>query len=101
MKMKKFPGRMTRKEAKRYFEQGRAFIIVPSKCKPFYYGGIGAKMQYRLTEYASICYPQRLQEDEISFDIYVSEFMYYNCNYQVGYYPAFYEPNKELLDEYV
>lgn len=40
---------------------------------------------------------EHVQERSFSFHSYVAEFKFYNCNSEVGYYPAFYVEESEVI----
>lgn len=71
--------RINKTTARKMWNEGHNFIIVPCKCSP---AGIGAL--YTETD---------LSEDYSTrrpFDTFVNEFEFYNCNNETGRYAAFY-----------
>ena len=71
--------RINKATARKMWNEGNNFIIVPCKCSPM---GLGAL--YTSTDLSSEDIPRR------SFDSFVNEFEYYNCNAETGRYAAFY-----------
>lgn len=65
--------------ARKMWNEGRNFIIVPCKCSPV---GIGAL--YTETDLSEDYNTRR------PFDTFVNEFEFYNCNNETGRYAAFY-----------
>lgn len=86
MKMKKFPGRINKAEAKKRWNNDLPFVIVPCKCRPFDFLG-------NLDEFAYLVFPEHEKENHRSFDSFLDSFLYYNCNSVCGMYPSFYVPN--------
>ena len=82
--MIKYPGRLTKKQARILFNEGSPVLIVPCKCSPFDFIG-------RLSRYGSVAYKPIMSEDYSDFDKFVNAFEYYNCNPELGRYAAFYK----------
>ena len=89
--MIKYPGRITKKEARKLFRGGVKFIIVPCKCRPYNYNG-------SLGDTAGIVDPLKMPDKYKCFDTFVNEFEYYNCNSELGYYAAFYKTQSNTFD---
>ena len=73
--------RINKRVAKRLFTEGVTVRVLPCKANPhspWWHGGA--------------CWnPAYIKENTSKdFDEMVSAFIYYNCNHEVGYYPAFY-----------
>lgn len=66
--------RINKKAARKLYNSGVEILIIPCKCSPLaaWFTGI------------------TLNNTGRPFDVLVNEFIYYNCNYETGYYPAFY-----------
>lgn len=67
--------RIDKRIARKLYNNNIPVLIIPCKCNP---GGAW------LTGIEMIKYDR-------TFDQFVNEFTYYNCNYELGYYPAFYK----------
>ena len=65
--------RVTKPIARRLFRQGKVIYIVPCMCRP--------------EDWKPVCINQ--ESDEM-FDRLVADFIYHNCNAEVGYYPHYY-----------
>lgn len=99
--MNKYPGRISKKQARKLFEENKPFVIVPCKCYPYFHGWSGKKYGYHLTLMASVIYPQECEEGT-TFDSIVNSFEYYNCHaFGNGSYAAFYEAKPDVLATYV
>lgn len=72
--------RINKRTAKKLWENNENFIIVPCKCSPY---GLGALYTQ--------CDLDSRDENRRAFDTFVNEFTYYNCNNEMGRYPAFYK----------
>lgn len=70
--------RINKTTARKLWENGGNFIIVPCKCSP---RGLGAL--YTICDLGK-------QEREISFETFINSFTFYNCNSETGRYPAYY-----------
>lgn len=66
--------RINKKAARKLYNNNVDILIIPHKCNPLAAWFIGIT----------------LNNNGRSFDSIVNEFIYYNCNYAMGYYPAFY-----------
>lgn len=67
--------RINKTTARKLYNAKKAVLIIPCKCRP---GGAwltGFEME---------------NDGSRTFDQFVNEFTYYNCNYELGKYPAFY-----------
>lgn len=71
--------RINKAAARKLWNEGRNFIIVPCKCSP---NGLGAL--YTETDLSTDADIRR------TFDTFVNEFEFYNCNPETGKYAAFY-----------
>ena len=71
--------RITKNQARKVFNAGYDFIILPCKCRLF-------------TPWHLECYIDGYSKNEPdrTFDTIVNAFIYYNCNSEMGYYPSFY-----------
>lgn len=67
--------RISKQAAKKRYEAQQHVIIIPCKCVPGNAWSIGNRM-YNV--------------GGRTFDQYVNEWSYYNCNSELGRYPAFY-----------
>lgn len=83
--------RIRKTMAKRLYNEGKKLYIVPCKVfpdfnamwvKPFELQ-YTEEMKQRDIEYPAIAF-------EHTFDSRINSFEYYNCNYELGYYTAFY-----------
>ena len=72
--------RISKAEAERLYNKNIDVLMVPIHVHPENNWGIGYS--------ASIGYSGE------SFQAVVNKFMMYNCNYQLGYYPAYYKSNE-------
>lgn len=86
MKMKKFPGRFSKNEARRRWEKDENFVIVPCKCRPF---DIHGNLDY----FSYLVIPEVEKKTHRTFDSFINSFCYYNCNQTLGMYPAYYVEN--------
>lgn len=86
MKMKKYPGRINKSEARRRWNNDENFVIVPCKCRPFdMFGDLG--------DFAYLVIPEIEKTNYRTFEIFLDSFSYYNCNSVCGLYPSFYVKN--------
>ena len=69
--------RINKSAARKLYNAGKEFLIIPCKCRP---GGAW------LTGFTV-----NSNNSAVSFDSYINEFTYYNCNNELGKYPAFYK----------
>lgn len=67
--------RINKRIARRLYNSGVEILIIPCKCSPFAAWFTGVTMA----------------NTGRTFDVFVNEFIYYNCCYELGYYPAFYK----------
>lgn len=67
--------KIDKRAARKLYDNNQPVFIIPCKCSP------GAMW---LTGF------EMVKEDQ-TFDQFVNAFTYYNCNYELGYYPAFYK----------
>lgn len=67
--------KIDKRTARKLYNTGVEVLIIPCKCNPHgaWITGI------------------TLINNERPFDALVNEFEYYNCCYELGYYPAFYK----------
>jgi hypothetical protein len=70
--------KISKKLARKLYDDNIPVIIIPCKCSPHSVWLTGCEMV----------------KNECSFDKFVNEFTYYNCCYELGYYPAFYREVK-------
>ena len=66
--------RITKKDAKELFSQGRAIFVAPCKVEPN----------------PCMVFTTRISNISYCFDAIVNRITHCHCNYQNGYYPAFY-----------
>ena len=66
--------RITKREARKLYDNNTPVFITPCKCSPDSMWLTGFEM---------------VKEDQ-SFDEFINNFTYYNCNHELGNYPAFY-----------
>lgn len=73
--------RITKKEARKLFDSGNALVVIPCKLAPF-------------TPWHMECIIDGFnkESEDRTFDRIINAFIFYNCNYETGYYPAFYIP---------
>ena len=71
--------RISKKQARKLFDDGRTIIVVPCKCRLF----TGWNLECIIDGY-------NVEEPDRTFDKIINMFIYYNCNNELGYYPAFY-----------
>ena len=71
--------RVSKPRARNLYNQGHDVYIIPCNAHPENFWIQPVKM---------------LRNDETTFDKVVNTFSYYNCNSELGYYPAFYIPVK-------
>lgn len=96
MRFNKYPGRITKMEARKRWDEGKSFIMVPCKCSAYYpYRGNG-DCYYGLGQMAYTIDPVMAASHFEHFDDLCNHFEYYNCNPVVGRYAAFYVPREEL-----
>lgn len=76
--------RITKKQAERLYKTKQEFYMCPCKVNP--------ENPYGL--FCCIC-PGNDEYTEKTFETLLNEFHFYNSNYEIGYYPAFYMSRKE------
>lgn len=76
--------RVDRRKAKRLYNVGESIILLPCKC---------------FTDWFSFESPENHNKVK-SFENLVNEFEYYNCNYECGYYAAFYRISGNIQDSW-
>lgn len=67
--------RIDKRAARKLYNNNIPVLIIPCKCSP-----AGAWVTGFI-----------MTKEDRTFDQFVNEFTYYNCCYELGYYPAFYE----------
>lgn len=67
--------RISKKQARNLYNKGVSLVVAPCRVHPF---GIMGRLEVK----NSLGY---------DFDKWVNEFEYYNCNYECGYYAAFWK----------
>lgn len=67
--------RINKATARKLYNAKKAVTIIPCKCHPGGAWFTGFEME---------------NDGSRTFDQFVNEFTYYNCNYELGTYPAFY-----------
>lgn len=70
--------KINKSSARKLYDNNIPVLIIPCKCSP-------------LASWLTGC---EMIKNERSFDAFVNEFTYYNCCYELGYYPAFYREVK-------
>lgn len=83
--------RVNKKQAKRLYSEGKMIYIVPNKVYPDFKGiwikpfelQYTEEMKQRDTEYPDLSF-------EHDFNSRINSFEFHNCNYELGYYTAFY-----------
>lgn len=73
--------RINKRVARKLFEQGVVITVLPCKANPRspWWHGLDWDKNYLISI-----------GEEPDFDKLYNAFVYYNCNYETGYYPAFY-----------
>ena len=71
--------RISKRIARKLFEQGKSFYIIAHKMRPGYPFTMGMTV-----------FPIAYHEESKDFDYLVNNWNYYNASYETGYYPAFY-----------
>ena len=71
--------RINKRLARKLFASGKSFYIIAHKMRP------GGPFHMGMTIHAA-----NALKENWSFDQYINNFMYYNCSWETGYYPAFY-----------
>lgn len=66
--------KINKREARKLFDKGKSFYMCGHKLRPEY----------------SVFIKENARDEVLNFDILVRQFKYYNCDYERGYYPAFY-----------
>jgi hypothetical protein len=77
--------------AKKMYNEGKTIYIVPCKIAPNFNANWVKPYELRYTEemkQRDVDYPGLAFEH--IFDSQINGFEYYNCNYELGYYTAFY-----------
>ena len=69
--------RISKKQAQKLFDAGQEIYLCPVKMNP-------------ANPYWSMAMPCQKDENWDDFEKLISNFVYYNCNHETGYYPAFY-----------
>lgn len=85
------PNRINKSVARKLWDAGESFIVVPRFVSPF-------DAQGNLKGSALIV-DSSVRSNFASFAIFCDNFIYYNCNTVTGLYPAFYVLNKERKNE--
>jgi len=73
--------RLYKKEARKAYDEGTVLVMVPCRMYPNSPWGLSFTLNKKEREAAGKTEP---------FDTLVQEFEWYNCNYETGYYAAFY-----------
>jgi hypothetical protein len=83
--------RISKQAARRRFHNGENFYIIACKMRPGYPFSMGMWVDpiYRYNEYCSQYWLSNHTKDD-AFEQLCRDFASYNCNYECGYYPAFY-----------
>lgn len=72
--------RINKATARKLWENNLNFILVPCKCSPAGLGSLDTETDLSSPDF----------EERRSFDAFVNEFEFYNCNNETGRYAAFY-----------
>lgn len=67
--------RITAPRARKIAKAGEVVYVVPCKVSPANLWGITVQVS---------------TEDADNWDVFINAYTYYNCNHEMGYYPAFY-----------
>ena len=70
--------RISKSKARKLFENYEKFTVVPCKVNPINSWGLGMEVEY--FDWSVGC----------SFDEFMNNYQYYNCNSELGRYPSFY-----------
>ena len=73
--------RISKAVARKMWENGQNFTIVPCKLSPYGLGALNTSCDLSREDH----------ELRRPFDKFINEFTYYNCNRETGLYPAFYK----------
>lgn len=72
--------RISKRKARNLFYKGQTIWLLPCKCRV---GDVWIRMyEINLNSLKSA--------DFNDFDSFINNYIYYNCNYELGYYPAYY-----------
>lgn len=74
--------RVSKRTARRHYNNGESIIIMPVKCYTELFVFETEKNYNKIR----------------TFDNLVTEFEYYNCNHECGYYAAFYVAEGEMIE---
>lgn len=86
-----YPGRITKAEARKRWDENKDFIIVPCQCRAYDRTiFIDTRTKMNVAQFAQYVCPEDLKAYDTEFDAFVNQFEYYNCNVETGYYAAFY-----------
>lgn len=73
--------------ARRRFREGKEVILVPCKLSPdAFNGAFRVSIKYNPARHANEGTPNEV------FEKVRNSFIFYNCNYESGYYPHYYAP---------
>jgi len=72
--------RISKRKARQFYEAGKTIRVVPHKYRPD-------------NKWLKMDFVKR--EESYGFNSRVESFEYYNCNFEVGYYSAFYIDERE------
>lgn len=73
---------MIKRTARRHYNNGESIILLPVKCYTEVFAFETEKNYNKIR----------------TFDNLVTEFEYYNCNHETGYYAAFYVANGKMIE---
>jgi len=71
--------RINKRIARKLFAESKPFYIIAHKMRP------GGPFHMGMT-----VFPSAYHEEQRDFDYMISNFSWYNCSYETGYYPAYY-----------
>lgn len=74
--------RVSKRTAKRHYNNGESIIILPVKCYTEMFAFETEENYNKVRDFENL----------------VNEFEYYNCNYECGYYAAFYVANGKMIE---
>ena len=84
--------RITKKEARRLYNENKPLLIMPCKVNPSYEGGFAVSMIIQKSKINSFEYGFQTVVFRDNFDKAINCFEYYNCCYnELGKYTAFYK----------
>lgn len=83
--MNNYEGRISKAQAKKYWDQDKKFVMVPCKMSPC------TDSPFSMAFLIDPKHCKKEYGDEASFENLETQCTIYNCNYETGYYLAYYE----------